>query len=153
MDTRETDKIPYPPESPEWLEALDHTADAGIIVHADNLKELFARAAWGMFSVITDVHKVKPAETIRIAVEAGDREALMVRWLSELNYRHVTEHWLLSRVDVLAVTDRRLEADVQGEKTDPARHTIYTEIKAITFHALRIEQIDHRWKAAIIFDL
>jgi SHS2 domain-containing protein len=30
-----------------WLEEFDHTADAGIIVHAGDLPELFARTAWG----------------------------------------------------------------------------------------------------------
>jgi SHS2 domain-containing protein len=153
MDREKTEKTRHPPEGPDWLEALDHTADAGIVVYAADLKELFARAAWGMFSVITDVNEVKPAEKVRIAVEANDRHALMVSWLSELNYRHVTEHRLFCRFDISTLTDQRLEAEVHGEKTDHERHTIYTEIKAITFHALQIEKADGRWKATIIFDL
>jgi SHS2 domain-containing protein len=32
--------------TPDWLEFLNHTADAGILVQAADLKELFARAAW-----------------------------------------------------------------------------------------------------------
>jgi SHS2 domain-containing protein len=94
----------------------------GIVVHAEDLKELFARAAWGMFSVITDVNAVKPAEKTRISVEASDRHALMVNWLSELNYRHVTEHRLFCRFDVSTVTEQRLEAEVHGEKTDHERN-------------------------------
>jgi SHS2 domain-containing protein len=152
MQTDESDK-PSPPVNPSWLEALDHTADAGIVVHADDLQQLFARAAWGMFSVITDVNVVKAAEKIHLAIKASDRHALLVKWLSELNYRHVKEHQLFCRFDILVLTDQTLEAEVQGEPTDRERHTIYTEIKAVTFHGLQIENAGHQWTATIIFDL
>ena len=153
MNIGKADPAADPAREPKWLEALDHTADAGIIVHADDLKALFTRAAWGMFSVITDLAAVKAAGKVRIAVEAADRHALLVKWLSELNYRHVTEHWLFCRFDVLSLTDQQLEAEAHGERIDPNRHSIYTEIKAVTFHDLQIENVDGRWTAKVIFDL
>ena len=73
---------------PAWLEELDHTADEGIIVQAATMPELFERAAWGMFSLIADLDTVQPVTRDTIAVEAGDVEALMVRWLSELVFQH-----------------------------------------------------------------
>jgi SHS2 domain-containing protein len=153
MNTEKKDGTRRSSPIPTWIEALDHTADAGIIVRASNLKALFARAAWGMFSLITDPEDIRAQEKTRIAVEASDRHALMVKWLSELNFRHVTEHRLFCRFDLLALTDQRLEADIYGEKTDLSRHTICTEIKAVTFHGLQITQTDHQWSATIIFDL
>ena len=84
-------------ETPEWLKFVDHTADAGIAVEAPDLVRLFERAAWGMFSVITDVAAARSTETSRISIDALDRAALLVRWLSELNYRHVTEHRIFSK--------------------------------------------------------
>ena len=77
---------------PEWLEQIDHTADVGIMVRAGNLEALFARAAWGMFSVITDMGDVREVERREISLEAEDQEALLLRWLSELNYLHITRH-------------------------------------------------------------
>ncbi|MGA9578089.1 MAG: archease, partial [Terrimicrobiaceae bacterium] len=79
-------------KTPEWLTFVDHTADAGIAVEAPDLARLFERAAYGMFSVITDLAAARATETSRISIGASDRVALLVRWLSELNYRHVTEH-------------------------------------------------------------
>ena len=136
-----------------WLEPLDHTADSGIIVRARDLKALFARAAWGMFSIITDLNAVKPARSETIAVTALDCEALLVRWLSELNFQHVTRHQLFCRFDILELSDDRLVAEVSGEAIAPERHTIHTEIKAVTFHGLRLEQGPEGWRAEIIFDL
>lgn len=136
-----------------WLQPLDHTADRGIIVRAGDLRELFARAAWGMFSIITDMDAVKPAQAEAMVVTAPDREALLVRWLSELNFQHATRHQVFSRFDIRELRDDRLVAEVGGEKIVPERHTIHTEIKAVTFHGLRLERVAAGWKAEIIFDL
>ena len=149
----ELEKMKLVGNSPEWLEELDHTADTGIIVTAPGLKELFGRAAWDMFSVITDLSPVQPRVATQLSVEATDQRALMVKWLSELNVQHVTKHWLFSRFDITELDDTHISADVHGEPIDPARHTIYTEVKAITFHDLRIEKEGGLWKAQIIFDL
>jgi SHS2 domain-containing protein len=139
--------------APEWLEFLDHTADGGILVQAPDLKELFARAAWGMFSLVTDVDTIRPVERSRFRIEAGDLSALMVSWLSELNYRHVTEHRLFGKFSIIEIGEKWLFAEVEGERLDPTRHKIFTEIKAVTFHDLRVERDDRGWKTQIIFDL
>ena len=140
-------------KTPEWLKFIDHTADAGIEVEAPDLARLFERAAWGMFSVTTDFAASRAAETSRISIDAPDCVALLVRWLSELNYRHVTEHRIFSEFEVVTLSEQHLEADVSGEVFDPARHTIFTEIKAVTFHDLQLERDERGWKAQIIFDL
>jgi SHS2 domain-containing protein len=145
--------VDFPHKVPEWLEFVDHTADAGIVVEASGLKELFARAAWGMFSLITDPATVRLAEITRVRIEASDRLALMVKWLSELNYRHVTERLLFGKFEVIELGETWLEAQMRGEKIDLERHQIFTEIKAVTFHDLRVEGESQVWKAQIIFDL
>jgi SHS2 domain-containing protein len=38
------------------------------------------------------------------------------------------------------LSEQHLEADVSGEVFDPVRHTIFTEIKAVTFHDLQLER-------------
>ena len=53
----------------------------------------------------------------------------------------------------MTLSELHLEADVSGEIFDPARHTIFTEIKAVTFHDLQLERDESGWKAQIIFDL
>lgn len=165
-----------PAAAPPWLTPLDHTADTGIIVTAPDLPTLFSRAAWGMFSVITDLVAVSPAAAETVAVGADDRPGLLVRWLSELNFRHITTHRLYARFEVreLGRCDSaangnapargawaeapgggpwRLRAEVFGEPIVPGRHTVFTEIKAVTFHGLELAEVDGGWRAQIIFDL
>jgi SHS2 domain-containing protein len=40
-----------------------------------------------------------------------------------------------------------------GERFDPAVHSIETEIKAATYHGLRLERKDGGWTARMIFDV
>jgi SHS2 domain-containing protein len=138
---------------PDWLQELDHTADTGIVVTAPDLPTLFSRAAWGMFAVITDLEAVQPARAEVVEVAAEDLPGLMVRWLSELNFRHVTRHELYCQFRVVDFREWRLEAAVAGEPIAPGRHTVFTEIKAVTFHGLEILPVDAGWRAQIIFDL
>ncbi len=139
--------------APEWLDYIDHTGDAGILLRAENLRQLFERAAWGMFSLLTNVAEIRLVEETRIQVEANDLPALMLAWLSELNYRHVTEHRLFGKFEVFVISDQMVFAEVSGEAINSDRHTIFTEIKAVTFHGLRLEKSDNGWEAQIIFDL
>lgn len=138
---------------PGWLKRLDHTADEGIAVRAGDLRALFERLAWGMFSILTDLERVEPREPTRVSVEAPDREALAVRWLSELNYLHAMRRVLFRRFDVRAASERRVEAEVWGEPIDPARHVVHTEIKAVTFHGLVVQCEGGIWTAQVLFDV
>jgi len=142
------------PESvPEWIEYLEHTADSAIQVRAQSPAQLYARAAWGLFSLITDLTLVRPGEHLKISVSAENRETLMVRWLSELNVLHETEQWLFCAFDVDAWSETRLHATVHGEPFDSERHRVYSEVKAVTYHLLEVVQAEAEWRARILFDV
>lgn len=138
---------------PDWLELLDHTADTGILVRAPTLKELFSRAATGMFTLLTDIETVRPARAYDVELLARDRSSLLVNWLSELNYRHITRHLLFSRFDVVTLSSKRIAARVYGEPIDRERHIVHTEIKAATYHGLEFGREGKTWTVRIIFDL
>ena len=132
---------------------IDHTGDIGIVVTASDMRELFAMAARAMFEIIADLSAVQPKEKRRVAIEAEDTDALLVRWLSELNFMHITQDKLFCRFAIRELTETRVEAEVFGETIDPDRHTIYTEIKAVTFHGLHIRETAEGVEAQIIFDM
>ena len=136
-----------------WLEKLDHTADDGFIIKAPDLPTLFARAATGMFSILTDLEKVDEVKTDLFDIEASDRESLLVNWLSELNFQHVVKHRLYCRFVIVTLDDLRLTAKASGDDYDPKRHVLHTEIKAVTYHGLYVRQAKDEWRSQIIFDL
>jgi SHS2 domain-containing protein len=126
-------------------------------VTAPSLPQLFERAAVGTFHVLTNLSAVRAEDEVTITVEGRDREALMVRWLSELNYRHTVERQLFCDFAVDSIADTSdgltLTGTARGEPVDPERHTVYTEIKAITFHGMEIQETNDGWAVQVIFDM
>lgn len=140
-------------ETPEWLEYPDHTADECVRVKGASMGEVFERAAWGMMSLLVDPAAVRLSESERISVEADDREALLVRWLSEINRLHQVRHRVYGRFVVKTVSDTALEGEIVGEAVDKRRYSLSGEIKAVTFHGLRVEEQDGVWTAQVLFDV
>jgi protein archease len=122
------------------FEVIDHTADVGIIAYGSNLKEAFANSAYGMFSLIADLDGVKEKVSRKVDIHSTDQEALLVDWLNELLYLFDVEHIIFKRFEIIALSQKRLQARVYGEKVDASRHQLKTAVKAATYHMLKIEK-------------
>jgi len=134
-------------------ETFEHTADLGLRVWADDLNTLFADAARGLFSIIaTDLDSIRPSQSVSIAVEGNVSELLLFDWLNELLYIYEVRRLLLCRFEVEVGTSG-LVATAWGEPIDPARHALDHEVKAITYHGLKLEQQGGRWLAEVIVDI
>ena len=51
------------------------------------------------------------------------------------------------------VTPTGLTAKIWGEPFDPLRHLLSREVKAITYHGLKIEDVDDGFLAEVIVDI
>ncbi len=132
---------------------IDHTADVGLRIFGATRSQLFENAAEGLFDILTDLSKVRSSRAFALAVTSTDCEGLLVDWLSELNYLFLTQRLLFREFDVQELTEERLTATAFGEEFDADRHEIYTEVKAVTYHALYIRRFDSGYEAQVIFDL
>jgi SHS2 domain-containing protein len=131
---------------------LNHTADTGIVAYGTDLKQAFANAAKGMFSLITDLRKISERTSKTISLTATDREMLLVSWLNELIYLFDTEQMLFKRFEITELTDTILKARAYGEKANPGRHTMKIGIKSTTYHMLQVSHNDG-FQARVIFDI
>ncbi len=135
------------------FEFTDHTADIGVTAYGADLKQLFANTARGLFSLITVLDAIAVKEKHKIQVNAPDREALLVNWLNELIYLCEVKGLLFNRFDIILLTDTRLKAVGYGEKINLTKHELKTQVKAATYHMLKIGQNKEGWKAQVIFDV
>ncbi len=135
------------------IELLDHTGDVGVRVRAADLPQLFTLAAKAMFQIICPRCVVRRVLTRHVTVAGEDLAQLLVNWLSELNFWFCTEQELYGQFRVSSLDGRSLRAVVAGEKVDPRRHAIRTEIKAVTYHKLYVSQQENGWEAQVIFDI
>lgn len=134
-------------------ETFEHTADLGLRARAADLDALFSEMAQCLFSAIVEnPESVRPEQSVELRLTGKDREDLIFDWLRELLYRFDVGHMLFSRFEV-HVTDEGLAAVVWGEPLDTERHLLDHEVKAITYHGLKVEQTEDGWLAEAIVDI
>jgi len=134
------------------FELIEHTADAGIRAYGADIKEAFANAARGLFSLITELDDVREVEYRDIELTAPDQESLLVEWLNELIYLFDVENVIFKRFDIAGLSDTQLKARAYGEKVDSSRHRLKTGVKATTYHMLNIDE-NNGWKVQVLFDI
>ncbi|MDO8717190.1 MAG: archease [Dehalococcoidales bacterium] len=130
---------------------IEHTADTGLIAYGKTLPEAFANAACGMFSIMTDLRKVREVEARIVEVKEADAESLLFEWLNSLLYFFDAEMLLLKRFDIIEFDGRKMRAMCYGEKFDPSRHEIKIGVKSATYHMLKVDKEKNR--VQVIFDI
>jgi SHS2 domain-containing protein len=134
-------------------ETFEHTADLGLRGRAASLNELFADAGRALFSVIVaNPDAVRPVRELSFANRGTRRDDLLFDWLAELLYTFDTARVLLSDFSV-DVREDGLAATARGEPFDPDRHELDMEVKAITYHGLKVERDGDGWLAEVIVDI
>lgn len=132
---------------------FEHTADLGLRVEADSIESLFEEAAAGLISIICrNPEAIGRNETRQIRVRGTDWDELLHDWLDELLYLFSAEHWLAARCRV-AFDAEGLTAEAGGEPVDRQRHELGQEVKAITYHGLKVARHENHWSAEVIIDL
>jgi SHS2 domain-containing protein len=130
-----------------WQE-VDHTADLALHVWADNLRDLFATAARGMFSLVADIETVPLERAITIMLEAKDSEMLLVDWLNELLYWNEVEGVTFTIFEFNQLLPTYLHAVVRGGPTPGYGKYV----KAATFHNLAITKTTDGYETEIVLD-
>jgi SHS2 domain-containing protein len=134
-------------------ELFEHTADLGLRVRASDLDTLFAEAAACLFSaVLEDIGCVEPRMSVTVELSGGNRDFLLFDWLRELLLKCEEDHVVFGRFEV-RVRDDGLTGKAWGEPYDPERHQLAHEVKAITYHELKVVRDGDGWLAEVIVDI
>ena len=134
-------------------ELFEHTADLGLRARAADQNALFAEIAKClMTAMLENIEAIRPDTEVRIAIDGTDGEYLLFDWLRELLLRFESDRLLFSRFEV-EIRGTGLTASAWGEPFDPARHVLSHEVKAITYHELKVEKTDDGWLAEAIVDI
>lgn len=136
-------------------EYLDHTADVGIRVQAADLETLFGDAGIALFGLIVDdpeqIRTVRDCN-INVAGTIDEADYLLFDWLNELLRLFEETQLVFGRFDV-TLSAAGVAAVGYGEPLDPERHGLGNEVKAVTYHRLRVEQTPGGWEAEVILDI
>jgi SHS2 domain-containing protein len=126
----------------------EHTADWSLHVWAPDLAGLLEQAAKGMADLSGITAKEGGRVKRSIKVESTDAEGLLVNFLTELLH-FVDQEGLVFDTFHLTVSETVLQASMQGSPVAERKK----EIKAVTYHNLKIEKKSKGLEAEIVFDV
>jgi SHS2 domain-containing protein len=137
------------------FEFIEHTADLGLRIYGKNIKSLFQNAAQSLFEIIIDSRS--QAESLEeISLEAENLEELFVAWLNELISLFFAYKFLPSEY-FIEIEERDnlkiLKSRIKGANFNPSENKIKMEIKAATYHNLKVVKTDDGYMAEVIFDI
>lgn len=136
-------------------EELEHTADLALRVWAPDWQDLFSAAARGLAALTATATQGPLTRVATLALEAVDRESLLVDWLNELLYLGESAGergaqrivYLAFRFE--ALTETTLRATALGARVTEARNAV----KAATFHDLAIRTTETGLETTLVFDM
>ncbi len=151
------------------FEFLDHTADTAVRLTAADPSGLVQSAVDALRCIYlgeeegariadrNDSGRIESGPAIRfpMALEAEDGEALLIDLLGELIFLFDTRRFLCGRVEIEDVSlerPSRLTGTLVGT-TRAADLQIRTEVKAATYHAVRIRRDARGLTVDVVFDL
>ncbi len=122
-------------------------------VEAASLADAFATAAHGVMEWMGPPPDSGERLTERIELGAEDRSELLVRWLQELLFLFQQRNCYWTDVQILGVTDRKIEATITGLLWDATSVPGFQEIKAVTYHEAELIEERGTWRARLILDI
>lgn len=132
--------------------STEHTADIGLVAYGETLKETFVNAAYGMFDLMVDPSRTSDSQQIDLRVEADDTPSLLVAFLNELLFVFETRSLVLVRFEIVDWDETTyLTARARGSAL--AGQELREQIKAATYHDMRVEKTADGYEAEVLFDV
>lgn len=131
---------------------FDHTADAKFQSYGKTLEDAYANAGLAMFSLITDVKKIKPVYTEEIFIRGKDLVSLLYNFLEELLFLFDTKGIMLSRVSDIEIHDFTLHAVIEGD-INHSEYEVNGSIKAVTYNEMEVKEDNGHFICQVVVDI
>jgi len=136
---------------------LDHPADVFLEVWGTDLPTLFENALFALYDQLAELEGFNVEREETITVSAPSNAEALRALLSEALYRFETDGFIAVRADIKLESsggEVRVNARLHGETLDKRRHTLLTEVKAVTYHQLAVDVVpEGGWRATLLFDV
>ena len=130
------------------FQEIDHTADWEIKVWALDLKSLLSSAAKGMYQLSNTMLAESPRVVRDFEICFDDQESLLVDFLSELLFLGEQQGVAFDDYQ-FEFQDKVVKVQARGAKIDH----LAKEIKAVTYHGMKIQEKEGNLEVNIIFDV
>ncbi|MFA4838807.1 MAG: archease [Candidatus Neomarinimicrobiota bacterium] len=134
-------------------ELFDHTSDLGVIVKGRSLVELFQNSAVAVFDIMSGSVSSGNSAMLSINLRAENPELLLRDWLAELIFLSNDQKILFNAFHFQKLDRHSLEAEAVGVAYSSDYFPVKKEIKAVTYHQLRVQHSKSGYTARFILDI
>lgn len=147
-----------PTSSSPGFRYLDHTADVWVYAWGDSLESAVEQTALALMDTMIASKNIDPISPKTITLRERSQGALLISFLSEFLYLFDIEGWIFSKIDVHSITqigdeEYEIKATTYGEPFNRVKHDPDTEVKAITYSYLEMEETQKGASIKIVFDI
>ncbi|MEW6748939.1 MAG: archease [Candidatus Micrarchaeota archaeon] len=132
-------------------------ADVAFEATGKSLEEVFESCANAMME--TQVENWKSIGTKvekSFTLTTGQLDRLLHDFLQELIFYKDAEQLIFRKYELRVEKIRdgyRLTCKAKGEEIDPKKHNMLVDVKAVSWHMFKLEQVIDGWKAVAIIDV
>ncbi len=137
---------------PPGFEIVEHTADVGIKAWAIDVPGVFEQATLGLLEIV-GAWRPGEGEPSQLHVEADDLGALLVDWLGEVLWLQDSRDAVVTSVEVASAEAGQAIGELGLAPREGDEPLEGTQVKAITYHRLRVEETSSGWEAEIYVDV
>lgn len=134
---------------------LKHTADLKFEAFGKDVSEVFENSAKAMFSSLVKGN-VKGDEKKSIELQSDDLAELLHDWLDELLFSFTVDGEVYKEFQVKVkegMDGYELTAELDFDNFDSKKHEVLTEIKAVTYHDIKVEKKGKLWRSEVLCDI
>jgi SHS2 domain-containing protein len=135
------------------FEIFPHTADIGIRVYGETLKQLFENAGEGTLFLMREESGINLENEVCFEIEAPFIELLLNKFLNEFIYLFDSKFFIIKEFKIDIFNENYIKGIFFGETFNEKKHKIKYAIKACTLEDMIIEKVDNLYKVDIIFDI
>ena len=136
---------------------VDHPADIQVHSWGQQFAEALEEQALALFEIMFDVSKFKSEETRLVSIKANNLLELTCEFLNEWLYVSDVEDFVLKKIKITKcdLANFCVEAVGYGEAFDMSRHANFrgTEVKAITYGSLKVDEKPGKSELFVLYDL
>lgn len=131
---------------------LSHTAEAKFQAFGQTLEDVFSNAGMAMTNLM--VENPVPVEKREVEVTGNSVESLLYDFLNELLYLKDTGYVAGDFRDLTISKQKgtyKLESEVWVDKVE--HYEAMTDVKAPTYHEMKVEKEENDWVAQVVVDV
>lgn len=136
---------------PKRFEYFEHPADIGLRIYGKNLPSLFENAAIALYDVLKpSVNYESQQYREKITLSSQTIEELLVSFLNEILFLSTKRHLIFQKFFInIDCSENNLQCKMTGKQI----FDIKREVKAVTYHRIRISRKAGYFVTDIVLDI